>query len=594
MRDYPSSVANACVSGSCENNSCTYSESCNVASCGAECQSNNCATSQCNNDGNGYRYQQTRSATCQSSCLCPAWSAYQSCQQSYQNCTTSGGYSRVECYAGTGCNTSTSACTCNSGYTPDGSGGCSLILTPDFSLGNNGPITVTQGGSAQSVTITVQSLNGFTSSVSLSDNCNSSNLSCSWPSGSSCAPAANGTCTRTLSVSPGSASAGGKTVIATGTSGSSRPTNVAVTVQAAPNQAPSTPSNLTQSPGAEGSTTGDTTPDFTFTIADPNAGDTVGYQIQIDNDANFSSPVADYTWPGAAANPNTVTYNVSSALADGTYYWRVRARDGTGATSAWAEDSNGFAGSGADFVVNADVCVPDAPADPPSWSCNPDDTVTIVWDWAPGTGADNYDLQVDNESGFSAPFVFSQSVGIVLQYTTPNLPSPATYYGKVRAVTAGGACGGTSAWSSVSVVPVACVGGGNQAPSTPSNLTQSPGAEGSTTGDTTPDFTFTLSDPNSGDTVGYQIQIDNDANFSSPVADYTWLGSTTNPRTVTYNVSSALANGSYYWRVRTVDGSGATSSWGDDNNGFAGSGADFVVSVSGNQAPSKPTLIGPQ
>lgn len=122
--DYPPTVANVCVSGTCENNSCTAAQTCSVASCGAECDTNTCSTSQCDNNANGFRYQQTRSSTCQSSCLCPAWSGYQSCQDSWNNCPASGGFLKVQCYQGTGCNTANNSCQCSVGYQPDGSGGC--------------------------------------------------------------------------------------------------------------------------------------------------------------------------------------------------------------------------------------------------------------------------------------------------------------------------------------------------------------------------------------------------------------------------------------------------------------------------------------
>lgn len=85
-----------------------------------------CSTSQCDNNANGFRYQQTRDNDCPDNCHCPAWSAYQSCQSSYTNCPDASPYRRVECYTGVGCNTAVDACTCQSGYEPDGTGGCQL------------------------------------------------------------------------------------------------------------------------------------------------------------------------------------------------------------------------------------------------------------------------------------------------------------------------------------------------------------------------------------------------------------------------------------------------------------------------------------
>ncbi len=103
------------------------SDGCNLCT-DNECGANHpCTTSQCDlydPDGIGpvgtQAYYQTRSANC-NNCICSAWGAYESCQDSYNNCT---GANRVECYQGTGCNTANNACYCETGYDPDGSGGC--------------------------------------------------------------------------------------------------------------------------------------------------------------------------------------------------------------------------------------------------------------------------------------------------------------------------------------------------------------------------------------------------------------------------------------------------------------------------------------
>ncbi|MBW2167921.1 MAG: hypothetical protein JRG69_01465 [Deltaproteobacteria bacterium] len=48
-----------------------------------------------------------------------------------------------------------------------------------------------------------------------------------------------------------------------------------------------------------------------------------GYEIEIDDNSDFSSPIVQ-------ANPTTSSYTVSSQLQDGSYYWRVRAKDNSG------------------------------------------------------------------------------------------------------------------------------------------------------------------------------------------------------------------------------------------------------------------------
>jgi hypothetical protein len=57
----------------------------------------------------------------------------------------------------------------------------------------------------------------------------------------------------------------------------------------------------------------------------------VKYQVQVDDNSGFSSPVLDE--PSLAASEYTVA--AGEVLPAGTYYWRVRATDGAGNASAW-------------------------------------------------------------------------------------------------------------------------------------------------------------------------------------------------------------------------------------------------------------------
>jgi len=54
------------------------------------------------------------------------------------------------------------------------------------------------------------------------------------------------------------------------------------------------------------------------------------YQVQVDDDRSFSSPLVD-------AKVRTSSYALGIQLADGTYYWRVRAQDQTGGWGDWSE-----------------------------------------------------------------------------------------------------------------------------------------------------------------------------------------------------------------------------------------------------------------
>lgn len=119
----------------------------------------------------------------------------------------------------------------------------------------------------------------------------------------------------------------------------------------------------------------------------------------------------------------------------------------------------------------------------------------------------------------------------------------------------------------------------NQSPNAPTSLGSSSFVGGGNINDGTPDLTFTLSDDDSGDTVKYQIQIDDNSDFSSPVVDYTSALAAQGARTFTvgqaagsgtYTTGSSgqtLDDTSYYWRVKTIDDGSSASSYSTANSG---------------------------
>lgn len=114
------------------------------------------------------------------------------------------------------------------------------------------------------------------------------------------------------------------------------------------NSAPNSPSTLGPNSYVDGSWGNDDGPTFTFIITDPDEADQVQFRIQIDDTADFSSPVVDYTSSfgqeggksftvGQGAFGGTYTIGSSGqALSDSNgYYWRVKAIDAQGAESAY-------------------------------------------------------------------------------------------------------------------------------------------------------------------------------------------------------------------------------------------------------------------
>lgn len=101
----------------------------------------------------------------------------------------------------------------------------------------------------------------------------------------------------------------------------------------------------------EASWTNDYTPDLGFTITDPDSGNTVKYEVQVDNtDSSFANLILDYTHGSLLASGTTFAFTIGSygsgsctgtcpsGLSDSStgYWWRVRAIDDSAATSGWS------------------------------------------------------------------------------------------------------------------------------------------------------------------------------------------------------------------------------------------------------------------
>lgn len=80
-------------------------------------------------------------------------------------------------------------------------------------------------------------------------------------------------------------------------------------------------------------------PILNWSFSDPDPGDTQdAYQVQIDNNSNFSSPEVDTGQVLSDSKSYTPLPNVLSFAF--TYYWRVKVRDSKGAWSGWSNTDN--------------------------------------------------------------------------------------------------------------------------------------------------------------------------------------------------------------------------------------------------------------
>ncbi len=207
------------------------------------------------------------------------------------------------------------------------------------------------------------------------------------------------------------------------------------------NSAPNVPDGLGDSSLVNGGWINGNQPSFNFNLSDPNSGDTVQYEIQVATTSDFSSPVVDYTSALAAQGPSgfTVgqvagggTYAADSSgqtLADGPYYWRVRAIDNSGADSAYAAANGGL------VAFKVDATAPSRPGQPTAASPTKNTEPTLSWtastDSGSGLGGMLYNLQWSQSPTFASG-VYSAAVG-ANSYIMALPLSAGTWYFRVSA-----------------------------------------------------------------------------------------------------------------------------------------------------------------
>jgi len=140
-------------------------------------------------------------------------------------------------------------------------------------------------------------------------------------------------------------------------------------------------------------------------------------------------------------------------------------------------------------------------------------------------------------------------------------------------------------------------------PSVPTSLGGSSFVDGSTKSTTTPNLTLSQADSDAGDNLAFQIQVDDSSDFASAVVDYTssYLSQGATSFTVgqaagsgsytTGSASQTLSDTSYYWRVRTGDGT-ATSTYATANSGSVAFIVDATSPVISATATSTASTSG--
>ncbi len=204
------------------------------------------------------------------------------------------------------------------------------------------------------------------------------------------------------------------------------------------NTPPATPGLL--SPTA-GSSTSDNTPAFDWSdVTDPSV---VSYEIQVDNSSDFSSQV-EINQVGLTVS----NYTSTTSLSDGTYYWRVRARDGSSNVASDGYPGNPSAWS-APWIIT--INTGNFPSAPTGVTANAGDgQATISWNTV--SGATSYNIYWSTTSGVTKT-TGTKITGTISPYTHTGLTNGTTYYYVITAVNSYGESSESS--PSVSATPQA-------------------------------------------------------------------------------------------------------------------------------------------
>jgi uncharacterized protein YkwD len=274
---------------------------------------------------------------------------------------------------------------------------------------------------------------------------------------------------------------------------------------------PSVPVLLTPAPGA---IVGSLQPVFDWQDSIPAAHH---YQIQISTNVAFTALVENQT------DLLTSTFTASSPLEHGKlYYWHVRAFNAIGGTSNWSAVRN--------FKTPLDAPTLGSPSDGSNLITDRPD-----FDWSDVTGASQYVIQVAVSATFS-PLLLNATTNVSSYSANRDLPQNKLLYWRVAAKTSSV----MGPWSS----PAWSFTTGNPA-TVP--ILASP-ANNALVRDYTPLLSWNDAMAPAGTSFKqYELQLDDDADFSSPTINLTTTISE-------FQVLTDLAsNSKFYWRVRAVN-----------------------------------------
>ncbi|MDO7869277.1 Ig-like domain-containing protein [Nocardioides jiangxiensis] len=260
----------------------------------------------------------------------------------------------------------------------------------------------------------------------------------------------------------------------------------------------------------------------TPTLAWSRASGAATYDIQVDDDSAFGSPVIN-------TRTTNTRFVADKVLPQRTHWWRVRSVTSSGTASSW---------STAEIDVEA-VTVP-TPVAPLGDVLEPPADVPLLT-WQPVAGASGYTVQVDETDDFISPLTTADTH--LTSYVAGPLPK-GSYFWRVKATRASGV---TSAWSAPAAFGV---------DELPAVTITSPADD--------PDFPVTdvvlQWEPLAG-AAYYELQVSTDTDFNTLVDPARSTATVTRVYGTRYSPATTYDNNQYYWRVRAVDTAGQPAPW---------------------------------